>query len=309
MITSVFKKSTPINYSFIGILMVSVFFTYQLQDTKWTSSLFEIAKKSALLLILFASLFISNFIVKKNALTKDSAYTIFFVLIFLMFFPNVLDNYKLIVSNFFILLAMRRLVSLQTLKAPKEKIFDASLWIFVASLFHFWAILFILLVYISIIFHVSRDYRNWLIPFVALFSSSIIFVFYALLFDKEAIDVYLQSEVINLQVDYFTNNYQNIAFSIYAVFAVFFVLPYLFTLTNKPLNLQASYKKVLLAFFIGIAIFFISANKSNEVLVYTFLPMAIMATNTVEYLQNKIQQEIILFVSIICGVFCFFSQL
>ncbi|GAA4068488.1 DUF6427 family protein [Flavobacterium cheonanense] len=309
MITSVFKKSTPINYSFIGILMVSVFFTYQLQDTKWTSSLFEIAKKSALLLILFASLFISNFIVKKNALTKDSAYTIFFVLIFLMFFPNVLDNYKLIVSNFFILLAMRRLVSLQTLKSPKEKIFDASLWIFVASLFHFWAILFILLVYISIIFHVSRDYRNWLIPFVALFSSSIIFVFYALLFDKGAIDVYLQSEVINLQVDYFTNNYQNIAFSIYAVFAVFFVLPYLFTLTNKPLNLQASYKKVLLAFFIGIAIFFISANKSNEVLVYTFLPMAIMATNTVEYLQNKIQQEIILFVSIICGVFCFFSQL
>lgn len=309
MITSVFKKSTPINYSFIGILMVFVFFTYQLQDTKWTSSLFEIAKKSALLLILFASLFISNFIVKKNALTKDSAYTILFFFIFLMFFPNVLDNYKLIVSNFFILLAMRRLVSLQTLKAPKEKIFDASLWIFVASLFHFWAILFILLVYISIIFHVSRDYRNWLIPFVALFSSSIIFVFYALLFDKGAIDVYLQSEVINLQVDYFTNNYQNIAFSIYAVFAVFFVLPYLFTLTNKPLNLQASYKKVLLAFFIGIAIFFISANKSNEVLVYTFLPMAIMATNTVEYLQNKIQQEIILFVSIICGVFCFFSQL
>jgi hypothetical protein len=309
MITSVFKKSTPINYSFIGILMVFVFFTYQLQDTKWTSSLFEIAKKAALLLILFASLFISNFIVKKNALTKDSAYTIFFVLIFLMFFPNVLDNYKLIVSNFFILLAMRRLVSLQTLKAPKEKIFDASLWIFVASLFHFWAILFILLVYISIIFHVSRDYRNWLIPFVALFSSSIIFVFYALLFDKEAIDVYLQSEVINLQVNYFTNNYQNIAFSIYAVFAVFFVFPYLFTLTNKPLNLQASYKKVLLAFFIGIAIFFISANKSNEVLVYTFLPMAIMATNTIEYLQNKIQQEIILFVSIICCVFCFFSQL
>lgn len=309
MITSVFKKSTPINYSFIGILMVFVFFTYQFQGTKWTSSLFEIAKKSALLLILIASLFISNFIVKKNALTKDSAYTIFFALIFLMFFPNLLDNYKLIVSNFFILLAMRRLVSLQTLKAPKEKIFDASLWIFVASLFHFWAILFILLVYISIIFHVSRDYRNWLIPFVALFSSSIIFVFYALLFDKEAINVYLQSEVINLQVDYFTNNYQNIAFSIYAVFAVFFVLPYLFTLTNKPLNLQASYKKVLLAFFIGIAIFFISANKSNDVLVYTFLPMAIMATNTVEYLQNKIQQEIILFVSIICCVFCFFSQL
>jgi len=309
MITSVFKKSTPINYSFIGMMLILFFFVYQFQDTNWTNSLLETAKKVSLLLIIFASLFISNFIVKKNGLTKDSAYTILFCLIFLLFFPKVLDNYKLLLSNFFILLAIRRLVSLQTLKAPKEKIFDASLWVFVASLFHFWALLFILLVYISIIFHVSRDYRNWLIPFVALFSSMVIFIFYALLFDKTAINTYLQSEVINLQVDYFTNNYQNIAFSIYVVFAVFFVLPYLFTLTNKPLNLQASYKKVLFAMFTGIIIFFISANKSNEVLIFTFLPMAIMATNTIEYLQIKIQQEIILFMSIICAVFCFFSQL
>lgn len=309
MITSVFKKSTPINYSFVGILIVFFFFTYQLQDTKWTNSLFEILIKVGLLLILIASFFISNFIVKKNGLTKDSAYTIFFLLIFFMFFPNVLDNYKLILSNFFVLLAIRRLVSLQTLKAPKEKIFDASLWIFIASLFHFWSILFVLLVYVSIIFHVSRDYRNWLIPFVALFTTVIIFIFYSLLVDKSAIEVYLQSEAINLQVDYFTNTYQNIAFSIYSVFAIFFVLPYLITLTSKPLNLQASYKKVLLSVFIGIVIFFISANKSNEVLLFTFLPIAIIATNTIEYLQNKIQQELILFVSIICAIFCFFSQL
>jgi hypothetical protein len=309
MITSVFKKSTPINYSFIGLIMILFFFVYQFQDTNWTNSLLQITKKVSLLLIIFASLFISNFIVKKNRLTKDSGYTILFYLIFLLFFPKVLDNYKLILSNFFILLAMRRLVSLKSLQTPKEKIFDASLWIFVASLFHFWAILFILLVYISIIFHVSRDYRNWLIPFVALFSSLVIFIFYALLFDKTAINTYLQSEEINLKIDYFANNYQNIAFSIYVVFAVFFVLPYIFTLTNKPLNLQASYKKVLFAMFTGIIIFVISANKSNEGLIFTFLPMAIIATNTVEYLQNKIQQEIILIGSIICAIFCFFSQL
>ena len=309
MITSVFKKSTPINYSFIGLLMILFFFVYQFQDAKWTNSLVEIVKKVALLAVIFASLFISNFIVKKNALTKDSGYTLFFYFLFLLFFPNVLNNYNLVLANFFIILSMRRLVSLQTLKAPKEKIFDAALWIFVASLFHFWAIIFILLVYISIIFHVSRDYRNWLIPFVALFVTVIIFVFYALLIDKSAIATYLQSEVMNYRVDYFTNKYQNIALSIYAVFAVFFIFPSIFSLTNKPLNLQASYKKVLFAALFGIVIFIISNNKSNEVLIFTFLPMAIMATNTIEYLQNKIQQEIILAVSILCGLFCFFSQL
>jgi hypothetical protein len=46
------------------------------------------------------------------------------------------------------LLALRRLISLQSMKASKEKIFDASLWVFIASLFHFWSILFIVLIFI-----------------------------------------------------------------------------------------------------------------------------------------------------------------
>lgn len=309
MITSIFKKSTPINYSLMGILMVLFFFLYQFHSATGANSLAVMVQKAAILIILFASLFLSNFIVKKNGLTKNSSYTILYYFLFLLFFPNILNNINLLLANFFILLSMRRLVSLQTLKAPKEKIFDAALWIFVASLFHFWCILFIILVYISIIFHVSRDYRNWLIPFVAFFVTAVIFVLYDLVIDKSAISTYLQSEVMNFHVDYFKNNYQNIAFSIYTVFVLFFIFPFIFKLTNKPLNLQASYKKVIFAALIGIVIFIISTNKSNEFLVFTFLPMAIMATNTIEYLQNKIQQEIILALSIICGFFCFFSQL
>lgn len=309
MITSVFKKSTPINYSLLVILVLLTFFLYQFQDSKWTNSLALIGEKAGLLLITLASFFLSNFIVKKNGLTKDSGYTILFFFVLMLFFPSIWNNNNLILSNFFILLAMRRLVSLQTLKAPKEKIFDASLWIFAASLFHFWAVLFILLVYISIIFHVSRDYRNWLLPFVAFFTMAVLFIFYALLFDKSAISFYLEKMTINLELDYFKNNYQNLALSIYAVFAVFFVFYSVFTLTSKPLNLQASYKKILFAFLIGIVIFSISPNKNNDVLVFTFLPLATMATNNVEYSQSKLNQEIILFLSLIGGVFCFFSQL
>lgn len=309
MITSIFKKSTPINYSLMGIMLVLFFFLYQFKSATMLNSKGEMIQKIVILVLLFASLFLANFIVKKNGLTKNSSYTILFFFLFLLFFPNILNNMKLLLANFFILLSMRRLVSLQTLKAPKEKIFDAALWIFVASLFHFWCILFIILVYISIIFHVSRDYRNWLIPFVSFFTTAVVFIFYSLLFDKAALGNYLQSEVMNLQLDYFTNKYQNIAFSIYVVFMIFFVFPSVFSLTNKPLNLQASYKKVIFGAVIGIIIFVFSINKSNDVLVFTFLPMAIMATNTIEYLQHKIQQEIILFISIACGFFCFFSQL
>ena len=289
--------------------MILFFFIFQFNSKLETNTFVDILKKAGYLGILFTTLFFSNFIVKKNGLTKDSSYTVLFYFILLLFFPKLFNNINLLLANFFIILSMRRLISLQTLKAPKEKIFDASLWIFVASLFHFWAIIFIILVYISIIFHVSRDYRNWLIPFVAFFGVAIFFVFYDVLIDKNAINTYLQTEVMNYKLDYFTTTYQNIAFSVFTVFLLFFILPFFFSINNKPLNLQASYKKVLFAAFFGIIIFLISDNKSNEILVFTFLPIAIIATSTIEYLQNKIQQEIILFISIACGLFCFFSQL
>lgn len=309
MITSVFKKSTPINYSLVVIAVLCFFFIYQFKQPDWTDSLFTIGQKIGLLVIIVASFFLTNFIAKKNALTKDSSYPLLFFLLMLCFFPSVWDNYNLIISNFFILLASRRLVSLQTLKAPKEKIFDASLWIFIASLFHFWAILFISLVYISIVFHVSRDYRNWLIPFVAFFFTAIVFVFYSLLIDKTAIDYYLSEQIINTGIDYFQNDFQNIALSIFVVFVVFFGFSSVFTLTSKPLNMQASYKKIIFSLLIGGVIYFISPNKNNDVLIFTFFPLAIMATNFIENSQNKIQQEIVLAVSIILSFFCFFSQL
>jgi hypothetical protein len=309
MITSVFKKSTPINYTLIVIAVLCFFFIYQFRQPNWTASLFTIGQKIGLLAVIGASFFLANFIAKKNALTKDSSYPLLFFFLMLCLFPSVWDNYNLIISNFFLLLASRRLVSLQTLKAPKEKIFDASLWIFIASLFHFWAILFILLVYISIVFHVSRDYRNWLIPFVAFFFTAIVFVFYSLLIDKTAIDYYLSEQVINTGIDYFQNDFQNIALSIFVVFVVFFGFSSVFTLTSKPLNMQASYKKIIFSLLIGGVIYFISPNKNNDVLVFTFFPLAIMATNFIENSQNKIQQEIVLAVSIILSFFCFFSQL
>ena len=309
MITSLFRKSTPLNYFLVVLLLLFFFFLYQFNDLGWVDSSISIAQKMVLLGVLFALLFIANFIVKKNGLTKNSSYTLLFFLLLLLFFPSILDNTNLLLSNLFLLLAMRRLISLQTLKEPKEKIFDASLWIFIASLFHFWAILFLLLVYISIIFHASRDYRNWLLPFVAFFTTAVVFVLVALVYDVTLIHHFLNQRVMNFKIDYFTNKYQNIALSIYVVMALYFVFSTLFTLTNKPMILQASYKKMIFTFLIGIVVFLISPEKNNSMLVFTFLPLSIMATSSIEYTQSKMQQEIVLFLFIIAGFFAFFSQL
>jgi hypothetical protein len=242
-------------------------------------------------------------------LSKDSSYTIFFSVLFLLFFPSILDNTNLILSNFFIILALRRLVSLQSLKASKEKIFDASLWIFVAALFHFWSIIYIVLVFISIIFHVSRDYRNWTLPFIAFLGVGICSLLFAFIFSYDIFGHVISNANCNFKLDYFTNNYQNAAFSIYITIALFFIISMFASLSNRPQLLQSSFKKIITSFFIGILIFIISSNKSNDLLVFTFAPLTIMATSHIEIKQLQLKQEIVLAVIILCSFCMFFLQL
>jgi hypothetical protein len=309
MITSVFKKSTPLNFSLVVFLMLVFDFMYQIQDLTWTNSTLLVFNKIGILIILLASLLIANFISKRNGLSKDSSYTILFFLLFLLFFPSLFENVNLIFSNFFILLAFRRLISLQTQKASKEKVFDASLWIFVASLFHFWCILYLILVFISIIYHVSGDYRNWILPFIAFFAVAIIFTLYSLLTNTDAFGYINRSSNTSFDIDYFTNNYQNAALSIYATVALFFVSSMIMTLSGRSLILHASFKKIIFSFFIGVLIFVVSSNKSNDLLVFTIAPLAMMATSHIEIPQIKLKQEMVLFVLIACSLFTFFSQL
>ena len=309
MITSVFKKSTLFNNALVVVFLLIFFFMYQSSDLFSNISVVGFSKKAILVLLLFASFFLVNFTVKKNNLTKNSSYTILFFLLFLLIFPSIFNNSNLLFANFFLLLAVRRLISLQTLKAPKEKIFDASMWIFIASLFHFWCIFFIILVYISIFFHVSRDFRNWLLPFLAFFATAVIFLFSALVFNKTWITHIINQTQTNFELDYFTNNYQNNALSFFVIIGLYFLLSLIFSLTNKPLILQASYKKMIFGFLIGITIFLISTEKSNEMLVFTFMPLSVMCTTNIEYSQSKIYQEIVLLMLISGCFFSYFSQL
>ena len=293
----------------VVILILVFFFLFQIQDLSWVTSYFLVFQKVVLLCFILASFFLVNFITKKNGLSKDNGYAIFFYFLFLLFFPTIFNNPNIIYANFFVLLAVRRLISLQSLKDSKEKIFDASFWILIATLFQFWSILFLILVFVSIIFHVSRDYRNWVLPFIAFFAVSILFVMSSLIFKFDALSFIQERAVIDFKIDYFKNNYENGAFSIYVAIALFFVVSMVTTLSNRPQIVHSSFKKVVAYFVIATIIYIISPNKSNDILLLTIPPMSIMAASHVEYVQQKLNNEIVFYVLILCSLFTFFTQL
>jgi hypothetical protein len=195
------------------------------------------------------------------------------------------------------------------LKSSKEKIFDASFWILIAALFQFWCILFLILVFISIVFHVSRDYRNWILPFIALVAVFIIFLLVSLIFHIDITDFFQKRAVIDFNIDYFKSNYENGALSIYVAVALFFVVSMLTTLSNRPQIVHSSYKKVVACFFIAAFVYILSPDKSNDLLFFSVAPLTIMAASHVEYMQQKLNNEIVFYVLILCSLFTFFSQL
>lgn len=309
MIASVFKKSTPLNYALIVFLVLFFFFIYQIQDTSWMSSGVLLLKKGFTFLVILASVFLTSFIGKRNGLTKNSSYTAIFFILLLLFFPSILNNLNILLANFFVLLALRRLISLQSMIASKEKIFDASLWIILAALFHFWAILFLILVFISIILLVSRDYTNWVLPFIALLAVGILFAFFTSFFGINTLEYLNKSTQVDLAIDYFANSNQNLAFSIYVSVALFFVFSMFITLSHRLSMTQTSYKKMVASFFIGAIVFVFSADKSSDFLVFTIAPLGILASAHVEYSQTRFKQEMVFGLVVFCSLFSFVSQL
>ena len=308
MIASLFSKTRPINYVLILIMLFSCFFLFQFQVPNEEFTSVDLFSKIGVFVLLLFSFFLVNFISLKNTLTQNDNYAILLFLVFILLFPSVLNNIKIVLSNVFLLLALRRLISLKTLNSSKEKIFDASFWIFLSAIFHFWSVLYIILVFISIIFHSGKEFKNWILPFVSFLCVWILYIATSLiLFDNYSIN----KAVFQVSFNFFEfkNVYQNMALSIFVSISALFFTSQTIDYQNKPLNMQSSYKQVYFAFLLAVGIYIFSANKSNDLLMYTFAPLAILGANMFEKMKNSIYKEVSLFLLLGVGLFFFFVQL
>lgn len=308
MIASLFSKTRPINYALIFIMLLSCFFLYQFQVSEVVLTSKNSLNQAIVLVLIIFSFFLVNFISLKNSLTKNDNYAILIFFIFILLFPTILNNIKIVLSNVFLLLALRRLISLKVLSSSKEKIFDASFWIFLSAIFHFWSILYIVLVFISIIFHSSKDYKNWLLPFVSFLCVWILYIFTSLiLFDNYTIN----ENIFDIGFNFFSfdNVYQNMALALFVSIAVLFFTSQTFDYQNKPLNMQSSYKQIYFSFILSVGIYVLSPEKSNVLLIYSFAPLSILGANMFEKFEDSVYKEVSLYLLFAVGLFFFFAQL
>lgn len=309
MLASIFSKTRPINYIMLTLLIVTGYSLFIGLDFSMEWTTFEIIKRGGVLVLLLLMMYISQFIVSRNRLVDDSAYVPLIFTSFLFIFPTSFENVRVIVASYFILLALRRIFSLHSLKQSKEKLLDASLWICFASLFHFWSILYFILLFYAIAFFGAKDYRNWVIPLVSFLGASIFLSLYLLIQEVHFIDWWTERVQISFDFMYFDNVFQNVALAVFVSIALLYAVSQALAIKSKPYNMQNTYKKIILSFLIGAVIYVISADKSNGLLLFTFFPLAILGANYIESIPQRWRKEANVYSVFLIGVFFYLMQL
>ncbi len=182
MIANFFNKTKPINFLVLSILLTIIYIIGIQAVVNFNISLHYMLKNIFLLFLLIISIFIINFILRKNVLTDDNSYAILFYILLFGIFPFSFLDGDILVSNFILLFSFRRIYSLRSMLKPKEKIFDSAFWIGLASLFYVWSFLYLFLLFFAIFIFNKLNWKNFLIPFIGWITPVFLFYTYLLLF-------------------------------------------------------------------------------------------------------------------------------
>lgn len=298
MLTSFFSKSTPINFIVIAVYML-FFYSMAVFDSGFETTFIKISQEVAVLLAFILSSVIIDFIAKRNEVTSRNAYkTILFAAFGCMLF-NALQSNDVILSNFFVLLALRRVISLKSQRETKKKIFDATLWICIASLFYFWSILFMGVVFFGIIIHVSHNVKNWLVPIIAFLTVLSLVTTIDLMINDTFYTFSEWFQESNFDFSQYQDPAVLIPVSFLLALSVWSLFFYLGIMQNASSMLKASLMLFLLNFLIAVGVAILAPTKDSSELVFFLAPLAIIVTIYFQMLKDKWFQEALLWVIVV----------
>ncbi|MDW5289014.1 DUF6427 family protein [Formosa sp. PL04] len=294
MITSIFSKSKPINFLVVFTITLVTFYIAHTKYAVDSDLIKHYIKYFFVFCATFSSILVLDFLVSKNKLTQKSSYEILLYALFLMALPQTMLSDNIVYSNFFILLSLRRILSLRSQLDIKKKLFDAAFWIGIATLFYFWSILFIFLVYAALFFYSNNNLKDWIIPIVSLASVFILGVSYSVIMYDDFFTALNILPRVSLEFDTYNTLQYIVGVTLLISFGIWSSVFYIRTIKLKQKNFKPGYKVILVATLIASIIMVLSPKKEGGEFLFLFAPLAIIITNYLETIQDKWFKEIFL---------------
>ena len=293
MITSFFKTSKPIHYIYFSILLLALFFYQRFFEVDFESNLMNYLNEGINFLVLIASFFVVIFIIIKNNLTNNNSFTALFFCLFIGLFPQVLEHTPTIIANFFILLSLRRVVSLKNKKKIKKKLLDATLWVCLATLFDSFSVFFFAPLFIGLGLYSVLEIKNILIPFYGVLAFGILLTSLGLAFHDQSLKIYEHLPTISLEAR--KPIFQMNTYTLIVVSAVLLGVGNLFLAADSKSRLN---RRNMLLFIIIIIVsftaFLFSQSDSKDVYIFIVAPSAILMANFSETIKLRWMPDLII---------------
>jgi len=280
MITSFFKTSKPIHYIIFLIVLICLFVYQRIIIVNYQGNLSNTLNEIGDLLILLASFFTLIFIVTKNNLTYNNGYAALYFCLFIGLIPSCLEENSILLSNLFILLSFRRIMSLKTNSNIKKKLLDASMWICLAAIFEPWAILFFLVLFFGMVFYSVTQIKNTMIPFCGILAVAILLTSYRLLTENAFPSVTEFLPTLRFDNTSFNNTITKTESLQFLAVVLFGIVSFFGKVVLKNRLKIPSVFVILLAILIGITMVFINSNHgASRYYLFAFVPTSIILAN------------------------------
>lgn len=299
MITSIFKKSKPINFVIVFFITLLAFVAARTKVIIEPINSSYIFQQIGLFFICFVSVLLINFIVTKHGLTKKNSYEVLLFSLFLLAIVQTTANTNILLANFFILLSFRRIISLRSMITPDKKLFDAAFWIAIATLFYFWSILFFIVIYAALLLYSDNKIKHWLIPFVGIATVFIICVSVSIIYKDNFFGIFKSLPEASYDFNHYNTPQFLIAITMLLSFGFWASLFYIRSIKSKKRAFRPAYKIVFFALIVDLITVFLAPNKDGSEFLFMFAPLAIITTNYIETIQDKWFREIFLLTLII----------
>ncbi|MDO7172168.1 DUF6427 family protein [Mariniflexile sp. AS56] len=299
MITSIFNKSKPINFIIVLFITVLAFLTARTHLMIEPLTTTFVAKQLAVFSICIVTILVFNFIITKNSLTQENNYEILLFSLFLLAIVQTTSNTNILVSNLFVLLGLRKIMSLRSQKNIKSKLFDAALCIAIASLFYFWSVLFFIAFLFSLIFYSDNNIRHWLIPFMGAATIFSIAVGVSVVVYDDFFEIFKSSRDVSYDFSSYNSTRYLVGITMLFSFGIWSSFFYLQSIKKKKKGLRASFKIVVIAAILSFVIILLAPQKNGSEFLFLFAPLAIIITNYIEIVEDKWFKEVFLAVLII----------
>jgi len=299
MISIIFGKTKPINY----IIVLTFLFVFY-----WGVHFFlfgriyspaQLLEKVLVLGALLFSIFLVNFILKRNKITGSNSFSILFYALLTVVFPETLLDPNAILCSFFLLLATRRLISMRSSRETKFKIFDATIWILVSSLFYDWAILFLILVFAAIYFYEPKNIRNWLVPFAGLFAVYMIAKCILILAGNEQFLAEHYQFHFSLDVGYFSYWGHSTKLILFALVTFLTGLLAFLKLGKSGFGRVVTMRLIAFSFVIGLVVNLLKLSDNVYPVIIAFFPAVVFMTKYIESIRRARLKEILLIATLV----------